>query len=201
MLTNSGACMFGFFVFFPHISVINSSVHSTCYQVEQCTVIYVNTYSQKHLHVCANGTYAVSYGYNKLSVTYNGMVAAYLLELMARRYNRMVFKVFNILWTMDYGWHFADDIFKCILLNANVWFPFTISLKFVPKGMINNIPALVQMMAWHQPCNKSLSEPMMVLLLTPICITQPQWVDHSREHVHRSMSVENNILKKRNCII
>ena len=94
---------FCLFVFFSHISVINSSVHSTCYPVEQCTVIYVNTYSQKHLHVCANGTYAVSYGYNKLSVTYSGMVAAYLLELIARRYNRMVFQVFNGLWTMDYG--------------------------------------------------------------------------------------------------
>ena len=34
------------------------------------------------------------------------------------------------------GRHFADDIFKCIF----------ISLKFVPKGPINNIPALVQIM-------------------------------------------------------
>ena len=97
-LTLGHACIFFFFL---HISVINSSVHSTCYQVEQCTMIYVNTYSQKHLHVCANGTYAVSYGYNKLSVTYNGMVAACLLELIARRYNRMVSQVFNGLWTMD----------------------------------------------------------------------------------------------------
>ena len=48
---------------------------------------------------------------------------------------------------------------------------------FVPKGPINNIPALVQMMAWHRPGNKQLSEPMMVRLLMHICITRPQWVN------------------------
>ena len=37
----------------------------------------------------------------------------------------------------------ADDISKCIFLNENVWFPVKISPKFVPKGPINNIPALV----------------------------------------------------------
>ena len=39
--------------------------------------------------------------------------------------------------------HFADDIFKCIFLNENVWIPVKISLKYVPKGPINNIPTLV----------------------------------------------------------
>ena len=34
------------------------------------------------------------------------------------------------------------------------------SLKFVPRGPINNIPALVQIMAWHW-CDKSLSEPIL----------------------------------------
>ena len=38
---------------------------------------------------------------------------------------------------------FADDIFKCIFLNENVCIPIKISLKFVPKGPINNIPALI----------------------------------------------------------
>ena len=41
------------------------------------------------------------------------------------------------------GRHFAYDIFKCIFLNENVWIPIKISLKFVPKGPINKIPALV----------------------------------------------------------
>ena len=30
-----------------------------------------------------------------------------------------------------------------ILLNENIWISINISLKFVPKGRINNIPALV----------------------------------------------------------
>ena len=42
------------------------------------------------------------------------------------------------------GHHFADDIFKCISLNENVWIPIKILLKFVPKSPINNIPSLVQ---------------------------------------------------------
>ena len=46
--------------------------------------------------------------------------------------------------------HFADDIFKCIFFNENVWISIKISPKFVPKGPINNIPALVQIMAWRR---------------------------------------------------
>ena len=38
---------------------------------------------------------------------------------------------------------FADDIFKCIFVNENVWIPITILLKFVPEGPIDNISALV----------------------------------------------------------
>ena len=58
-----------------------------------------------------------------------------------------------------------DDIFKCIFLNKNVWISVKISLKCVHKGPINNIQALVQIMAWCQPVNKPLSEPMMVSLM------------------------------------
>ena len=71
---------------------------------------------------------------------------------------------------------FADDIFNCIFLNENEWILPRISLKFVPRVRINNIPALVQIMAWRRPGDKPLSEPMMVSLLTHICVTRPQWV-------------------------
>ena len=54
------------------------------------------------------------------------------------------------------------DIFKCIFLNENVWISIKISLKFVPKGLINNIPALVQIMVWRRLGDKPLSEVMMV---------------------------------------
>ena len=74
------------------------------------------------------------------------------------------------------GRHFADDILKCIFLNENTWIPIEMSLKFVPQGPINNIPALVQIMAWRRPGDKPLSGPMTVRLPTHICVTRPQWV-------------------------
>ena len=49
----------------------------------------------------------------------------------------------NTLRPRQNGRHFPDDVFNCIFLNENVWFSIEISLKFVPKGPINNIPALV----------------------------------------------------------
>ena len=76
------------------------------------------------------------------------------------------------------GRHFPDNIFKCIFLNENLSIFIKISLKFVPNGPINNIPALVQIMAWHRSGDKPLSEPMMVSLLTYICLTRPHWVKH-----------------------
>ena len=53
-------------------------------------------------------------------------------------------------------------------------------LKFVPNGSINNIPATVQIMAWRRPGDKTLSEPMVVSLPTPICVIWPQWVNWLR---------------------
>ena len=82
----------------------------------------------------------------------------------------------NTLRPRQNGRHFADTVFKCIFLNENVWISLKISLKFVPKVPINNIPSLVQAMTWRHSGDKSLSEPMMVSLLTHICVTWPQWV-------------------------
>ena len=60
------------------------------------------------------------------------------------------------------GRHFADDIFICIFLNENIWIAIKISTKFVPEGPINNIPPLVQIMAWRRIGDKPLSEAMVV---------------------------------------
>ena len=102
--------------------------------------------------------------------------------------NRMVgeikWSVINVIslnnYTLRPRWneqHFADDIFKRIFFDENVWISIKISPKFVPKGPINNIPALVQIMAWRLSGNKPLSEPMMVSLPTHICVTWPKWVN------------------------
>ena len=44
----------------------------------------------------------------------------------------------------------ADDIFKCIFLNENDTIHIQISLKFIPRGPIDNKPALVRVMAWRR---------------------------------------------------
>ena len=80
----------------------------------------------------------------------------------------------NTLRPRQNGCLFADDTFKRIFLNENVRISIKISLKFVPKVPINNIPALFQIMAWRRPGDKPLSETMMVTLLTHICVTRPQ---------------------------
>ena len=77
------------------------------------------------------------------------------------------------------GGHLPDDLFQCIFFNENVSISITISLKIILKGPINTIPSSVQKMAWRQPGDKPLSEPMMVRLPTLICITRPQLV-HKR---------------------
>ena len=82
---------------------------------------------------------------------------------------------FNTLGPRQNGHHFADDIFKYIFLNENVWISIEISLKFAKVSM-NNIPTLVQIMAWCRLGDKLLSEPMMFSLPTHICVTRPLWV-------------------------
>ena len=63
----------------------------------------------------------------------------------------------NTLRPRQNGRHFPDDILKWIFVNENLWISIKISLKFLPKGLINNIPALVQIIAWRRPGNKPLS--------------------------------------------
>ena len=74
------------------------------------------------------------------------------------------------------GWHFADDIFICIFLKTNTGISIKISLNFLPYGEINNIPALIQILALCRRGDKPLSEPMMVSLLVNLCVTRAQWV-------------------------
>ena len=87
----------------------------------------------------------------------------------------LIFSAFNPLSRRRNRRHFEDDAFKCIWWNENLCISIKISLKFVFRHPIN-IQALVQIMAWRRPVNKPLSEPMMVSLVTHICVTRPQWV-------------------------
>ena len=82
----------------------------------------------------------------------------------------------NTLRPRQNGRHFVDETFKPIFLNENIRISIKILLKFVRKVPINNIPSLIQIMAWRRPGDKPLSEAMMVSLLTHICVTRPQCV-------------------------
>ena len=104
--------------------------------------------------------------------------------------------IINTLRPRQDGRYFAYDVLQCIFLNENVWISLKIPLKFVPKGPINNIPALVQMMAWRQPGDKPLSEPMLVIGPTHICVTRPQWVKIRQWGDHLIFVMEIPILIK-----
>ena len=92
----------------------------------------------------------------------------------------------NTLRMRQNGRHFPDNIFKCIFLKEDVWILIMILLKFVPNVQINNIPALVQIMAWRRPGDKPLSEPMIFSLLMHLCITRPQQVKYWEKTHHSS---------------
>ena len=69
-------------------------------------------------------------------------------------------KLTHLPWT---NWPlFRRRYFRCIFLNENVQISIKISLRFLPKGPIDDIPVLVQVMAWHWPGDKPLSVPMIV---------------------------------------
>ena len=84
----------------------------------------------------------------------------FYLSCTAEYYRCRALSLINTLNPRQNGCHFPD-IFKWIFSNENAWILVKISLKFVPKGLIDNIPALVLIMAWHRIGNKPLSEPML----------------------------------------
>ena len=57
---------------------------------------------------------------------------------------------------------FTDDIFKLIFMNENDIILIQISLRFVPRSLIDNNPSLVRVMAWRRTGNNPLPEPMLI---------------------------------------
>ena len=115
-----------------------SMVHEPCFTLENC----LNTLDADVLAHC---------------VTMSSSASIYTVQ------DRWVVVFFNTLRQRVNGRPFADGIFKCIFLHENESIFPRISLRFVPKVRINNIPALVQIMAWCRPGDKPLSEPMIIL--------------------------------------
>ena len=59
------------------------------------------------------------------------------------------------------GRHFGRQHIKCISLNKNFWILNKISLKYVLQGLIDNMAALVLIMAWRRTGAEPLSEAML----------------------------------------
>ena len=81
-----------------------------------------------------------------------------------------------------WGQHKMNAILQITISNAfflikmyEFWlklhWSFKIALKFVHLSQIHSISELLQIMTWHQPGDKPLSEAMMVCLLMHICIS------------------------------
>ena len=85
---------------------------------------------------------------------------------------------FNALRPRQNDRRFTDDTFKRIFLNENVCISIEISVKFVPKGPI---------------------EPMVVILLTHICVTRPQWFNSVPVEFPRFLDLLNSLSLSR-CI-
>ena len=80
-------------------------------------------------------------------------------------------------WAPFRRWHFFF-LNEYVLIATCIKVP----LKFAHKGPINNIPALVQKMAWRRQGDKPLSEAVMVNWLMHIHVTWPQWVYKSIQY-------------------
>ena len=133
-------------------------------QVNQ--VRYVNIGSGNGLVLSGNNQHAIY-----LQANVDPVQCHHMVSLLSRP------QWVNTLRPRQDGHHFADDTFKRIFFNETFRILIKISLKFVTKGPINNIPALVHIMVWRRPGDKPLSEPMMVSLPTHICVARPQWVN------------------------
>ena len=77
------------------------------------------------------------------------------------------------------GCLFTVNIFGCIFLNENFCILIKISLKCVPKGPIDNNPALVQIMAWCRICGTRERWAHLSFMMH-ICVKE---FDHHRFHV------------------
>ena len=76
--------------------------------------------------------------------------------------------------------HLIPLCYETLVVNWQNWLftSFYQSRSVLSPNPINNIPVLVQILAWRRPGDKPLSGPMMVRLPTHICVTRPQWVNH-----------------------
>ena len=104
------------------------------------------SHSRSHMKIVSKKTNVSVYNLQALTSTTNWWWFIFCCNTSStpKAKNHHSFKCLNTLRPRHNGRHFADSIFKCIFFNENVLIAIKISLKFVPKGPIKNVPALVQ---------------------------------------------------------
>ena len=157
--------------------------HSTCYWTDLINVLKAGTkwlpFCRRYFqNQCFNGNCSILIKFQLilcLSVQHHFI----LWELFHFYLNfAHCSQVFNYhIWAKKKWLPFSRQHFHIHFWKENVWISIKISLKFVPKGLIKNIAALVQIMARRLPGDKLLSEPMMLNLPMHTCVTWLQCVN------------------------
>ena len=119
--------------------------------------------------------------------------AAYLWFSRDEWYIPQRLRNISALMSTQNGCHFADDSFKCSLLNENVYILIKISSKFVPMGSMKYIKTSDPIMNCRWPGDRPQSEPMLVRLLTHICFTRPRWVEMFPHCLHLMVYLRLNV--------
>ena len=147
----------------------NIKMSSYQYRKSYCGDKTILRSSYLHNEISHTGKTASLYWIRALSDDQLGLP----VQLVHLFFGSLIITLFNTSRPRRNERHLADDIFKHFFLNENVLISIKISLKCIPNGPINNIPALVQIMAWRRSGEKPLSEPVVVGLPTHLCVTRP----------------------------
>ena len=131
------------------------------------------------------------------------------------------FRVISLVMWKSYDYHIASEetsthwgqnkmvaISQTTISNAFSWMKtyelrLTFHWNLFLRIQFSNTPALVQRMALRRLRDKPLCEPMMVRLLTHICVTRTQWVKHYGYIHHigpkRTTKIQSKTMPK-NCV-
>ena len=88
-------------------------------------------------------------------------IALCCIQILSKTKKNLMEKLLNETFVTPWGRKKLASMFKVIFLCENGFIIIQISLTFVPWVLVNNKPALFQIMAWHWTCDQSISGPMM----------------------------------------
>ena len=130
---------------------------------------FISSSNKASMNICAQWFGSPNMAIHQSSVAW-GITETWVLSMMYwldRQQN-------DSSWLTHWDRDQMATAFLATFSDAFSWISTKISLRFVPINPINNIPALVQIIAWLRSGDKPISKPMVVSLLTHLCVTWPQ---------------------------